>query len=81
MWTISSQATDVRTSQGSPGQWKVQRLGGEETIIRPRAPGIRKDDDIVWTAWQHAEAGIESLAITARDEHVRSICQQCWVLC
>jgi hypothetical protein len=46
--TISSQVADVRET---PGLRKVQRLGGEETILRPRAPGFPvRDDEIVSSA-------------------------------
>lgn len=39
-WEISSRAS-------ATGRGKVQRLGGEETILRPRAPDVLRDDDIV----------------------------------
>jgi len=49
---ISSQASHVAERSGAT---KVQRLGGDERIIRPRAPNAKRDE-IVWTAWQHADA-------------------------
>ena len=48
---ISSQASHVAERSGAT---KVQRLGGDERIIRPRAPNAKRDE-IVWAAWQHAE--------------------------
>ena len=50
---ISSQASHV-TSR--PGAKKVQRLGGEDNN-NPPTSARRESDDIVWTAWQHAEVG------------------------
>lgn len=50
--TISSQSSHVT---GRPGAAQVQRLGGEDNN-NPPTSARRESDEIVWTAWQHAEA-------------------------
>lgn len=56
---ILSQAAHVG-KEISSGAQKVQRLGGEETITRPRAPDTGTNgDDIVWTIGRPIEVGFK----------------------
>lgn len=50
MYGLGNQQPSIQCKApvGVLGWMKVQRLGGEETILRPRAPGPKKRDDIVW---------------------------------